>query len=166
MVTTQCFIKMPVMMPTQAFESHVNYTDIIGSNSTCFQYHVCPLTPLESRDQLAQPRNNKRAFSRWRTLWLSKTDCKEQNNDKMNVPGSTIMPVRDVNGKGDKGQCDLPGLQICLGFISGPPLRPTGLKHPKTTCFRGIVHINTQSSGSPQMVIRCDRYQARGVDLV
>lgn len=163
-------------MHTQACESHVNHSDIISSNSTCFQYRVCPLTPVESRDQLAsfhptkqfldtQTRNKKRAFSRWRTQLLSKTDRKEQYNDKMNVSGFTIMPVRDVNGKRDKGQCDLPGLQMCLGFISGTPLRPTGLKHPKATCFRGIVHINTQGSGSPQMVIRCDRYQARGLTL-
>lgn len=163
-------------MHTQACESRVNHSDIISSNSTCFQYRVCPLTPVESRDQLApfhptkqfldtQPRNKKRAFSRWRTQLLSKTDRKEQYNDKMNVSGLTIMPVRDVNGKRDKGQCDLPGLQMCLGFISGTPLKPTGLKHPKATCFRGIVHINTQGSGSPQMVIRCDRYQARGLTL-
>lgn len=75
------------------------------------------------------------------------------------------MPVRDVNGKRDKGQRDLPGLQMCLGFISRTPQRPTGLKHPKATCFGGIVHINTQGSGSPQMVIGCDRYQARGLTL-
>lgn len=75
------------------------------------------------------------------------------------------MPAGDINGNRNKGQCDLPGLQMCLGFISGAPMRPTGLKHPKTTCFRGIVRINTQGSGSSQMVIRCDRNQATGLTL-
>lgn len=75
------------------------------------------------------------------------------------------MPVKYINGNRDKGQRDLSGLQMCLGSISGAPMRPTGLKKTKTTCFRGIVRINTQGSGSSQVVIRCDRERATGSTL-
>lgn len=53
----------------------------------------------------------------------------------------------------------------CVSAPQKYNMKLTGLKHPKTTCFRGIVRENTQGNGSFQMVISCDCYQARELTL-
>lgn len=76
-----------------------------------------------------------------------------------------VVSVNGRYGNRGKGQCCLSGLQMCLSSTWLYGMELTGLKHPKTTCFRRIVQTNIQGNGSFQMLISCDCYPARGLTL-